>query len=283
MNMLVKRKAVVQKAKDLRYKETDVKYTTVEYPDLFVCKSCKKPIEKEELKSNHNLCPACGAHFYISPYDRLDLCFDQYERIEFSQHVDNPINFPGYADKKQLAKERSGLDEAIVIAKAKIKDLETYVFVMDKEFMMASMGIEVGERICRCFEMAQEEGLPVVGFCASGGARMQEGIYSLMQMANTSFAIKDFSDAGGFFLAVLTNPTTGGVLASFASLADMTIAEPFATIGFTGRRVIEQTIKEKLADDFQTSEFQLAHGFLDEIVSRQDLHDYIEKALAYHR
>lgn len=210
MNMLDQRKEVVQKAKALRYKEEPTSPLVVDYPDLFVCQSCKKPIEKEVLTLAHKVCPACGAHYYIPPLERLDLCFDAYELITRPNQIGNPIDFPGYDEKKKIAQEKTGQDEAVLVAKARIKDLESYVFVMDKEFMMASMGVEVGERICQCFELAQAEHLPVIGFCASGGARMQEGIYSLMQMANTSFAIKDFSDAGGFFLAVLTHPTTGG-------------------------------------------------------------------------
>lgn len=282
MNMLVQRKEVVQRAKSLRYKDEIIKNIDTEYPRLVVCKSCKKPMEKETLKENNFVCPSCNYHSYIDPLKRLDLIFDFVRIINYKDRIDNPINFPGYEEKKNLAKEKSNLNEAVVIAKVKLGDFEAYCFVMDKNFMMASMGVEVGERISRCFELAQKEKLPVIGFTASGGARMQEGIFSLMQMANTSFAIKNFSNDGNLFVAVLTNPTTGGVLASFASLADITIAEPNATIGFTGRRVIEQTLNQKLDDNFQTSKFQLDHGFLDDIVNRSELKNYLKKVLEYH-
>lgn len=251
--------------------------------DIGRCKDCDTLLSLEELDDNLMVCPHCGNHYFIDVYKRLDTFFDQYEIINFESTSPNPLNFSGYDDKRRLAIEKTGLDEAVVICKGKIGEDSLYAFVMNSKFMMASMGIEVGERIVKCFEMAKKDKLPVVGFCASGGARMQEGIFSLMQMANTSFAVKEHCDEGNLYIAVLTDPTTGGVSASFANLADIIIAEPRARIGFTGRRVIEQTIGQKLPKDFQRAEFLYQHGFLDDIVERKNLKNYISILLSYHR
>lgn len=256
----------------------------VDNSNISKCEFCDSLFTDEDLKKNSRVCPVCGRNFHIDVIERLDDLMDSgYSLIEFELKNPNPLGFPNYDEKRSGFQESTGYDEAVVICKGKIRDESCYVFVMNKNFMMASMGLEVGQRIRKCFDLASEENLPVVGFCASGGARMQEGTYSLMQMANTSFAVREHSDKGNFYLAVLTDPTTGGVSASFASLADITIAEPKARIGFTGRRVIEQTIGEKLPDDFQTTEFLFEHGFLDAIVSREKQREYISRLLNYHR
>jgi len=256
----------------------------VDKSNISKCEFCDSLFTEEDLKKNSHVCPTCGRNFYIDAIDRLDDLMDHgYSIIDFKLENPNPLNFPSYNDKRADFQKSTGYDEAVVVCKGKIRNEPCYVFVMNKNFMMASMGLEVGQRIRRCFDLASEDGLAVVGFCASGGARMQEGTYSLMQMANTTFAVREHSDKGNFYLAVLTDPTTGGVSASFASIADIIIAEPKARIGFTGRRVIEQTIGEKLPEDFQTTEFLFDHGFLDDIVSRENQRRYISKLLNYHR
>lgn len=194
----------------------------------------------------------------------------------------NPIEFPDYEEKYQNACDKTKMNEAVITGIASIDGIKCVLAVMDKRFFMASMGRVVGEKITSAVELADKKKLPLIIYCASGGARMQEGIFSLMQMAKTSAAIERFSSNGGFYIAVLTNPTTGGVTASFASLADITLAEPKALIGFAGPRVIEQTIGKKLPEGFQTAEYLKEHGFIDEIVPLKGQREFLSKLLRLH-
>lgn len=245
------------------------------------CQSCGTVFSDAGMP--YNVCPFCGAHHRLSAYERLNSLLDEYHLLSFENYDHDPLSFPGYADKKAQARNKTGLDEAVIVAKGRLDDVEFVFFAMDANFMMGSMGLEVGRRISKAFSLATKEGLPVVGYCTSGGARMQEGIFSLMQMAKTTFAARQHDEVGLFYVAILTDPTTGGVTASFASLADVILAEPAARICFTGRRVIEQTIKETLPEDFQTAEFLQSHGFVDAIVPRPKQYAYLKQLLRYHR
>lgn len=196
---------------------------------------------------------------------------------------ENPLEFPEYLDKLEKDREKTGINEAVVTGKGTINGLTTAFGVMDAHFRMGSMGSVVGEKIARAIERAREQKLPFIIFTASGGARMQEGVLSLMQMTKTSVAIERFHRSGGLLITVMTHPTTGGVSASFASLGDYNLAEPGALIGFAGRRIIEQTIREKLPDDFQTAEFLLKHGQLDKVVHRHDLKELLTDLLDIHQ
>ena len=249
------------------------------------CPVCKAMNAADELRKNASVCPGCGHHFRISARRRVELTCDEgtFQEMWTTLHGENPIGFPDYEKKLARARETSGEVEAVVTGECEIGGERACVFFMEPSFMMASMGTAVGEKITRLFEYAQESGLPVVGFCASGGARMQEGILSLMQMAKTTGAVKRHSDAGGLFIAVLTDPTTGGVMASFAMEGDITVAEPNALIGFAGPRVIEQTIRQKLSEGFQRSEFLLEKGFVDMICDRRALKERLAGLLKLHR
>lgn len=256
-----------------------------EVPDeLFAkCPACKHMIYQKDL-GLAKICPACSYSFRISAKERLSLIADEgsFEELFTGLTTENPLNFPGYPDKIKLTQEKTGLDEAVMTGLAHIKGQKTALAIMDSNFIMGSMGTIVGEKITRLFEMATAEQLPIVVFTASGGARMQEGIMSLMQMAKISAAVKRHSNEGLFYLTVLTDPTTGGVTASFAMEGDIIIAEPQTLIGFAGRRVIETTVREDLPEDFQKAEFLLEHGFADAIVKRLELRDYIGQLLAFH-
>ena len=256
-----------------------------EVPDeLFSqCPGCKHTIYQKDLGSER-LCPKCGYTFRISAKERLDLTVDEgsFQELFTGIKTENPLNFPGYMEKLAATKEKTGLDEAVVTGVASIKGQKTALAIMDSNFIMASMGTVVGEKITKLFEHAIEEKLPVVIFTASGGARMQEGIMSLMQMAKISAAVKRHSNAGLLYLTVLTDPTTGGVTASFAMEGDIILAEPQTLIGFAGRRVIENTVRETLPDDFQKAEFLQEHGFVDAIVKRTELADTIATLLSFH-
>lgn len=235
------------------------------------CKSCGATFPKSALSDNLYVCPDCGYHHPIPAYLRLSYILDPKTFKEYNRNLvcdENPLDFPGYPEKLEQLRDKTGLNEAVVTATGKIQGKKAVFAVMDSRFMMASMGAVVGEKITRAVEYADKNRLPLIIFCASGGARMQEGIISLMQMAKTSAAIAKFSKNGGLYISVLTHPTTGGVSASFATLGDITLAEPDALIGFAGPRVIEQTIGQKLPDGFQRSEYLEAHGFIDQIVSR---------------
>ena len=248
------------------------------------CPKCKNILYKEDLERNYKVCIGCGHHFSISAKKRIDQIFDENSFVELFKDVEtrNPLNFEGYEDKLELNKVKSGLEEAVITGTGKINSLKVATAVMDSNFMMGSMGCAVGEKITRIVEYATENRLPLVIFTASGGARMQEGIFSLMQMAKTSLAISRHDKAGLLYISVITHPTTGGVTASFAMEGDIIISEPSAVIGFAGRRVIESTINEKLPEDFQSAEFALEKGFIDAIVKRRDLKNYLYKVLRLH-
>lgn len=250
-----------------------------------VCKKCGAEFEYKDIELNNMVCPSCGAYMRMNARERIGLIVDEdtFEEYDKSMTTNNPIDFPDYKSKIEKAVQTSDLNEAVVCGKGKICANACHIFVMDSNFMMGSMGSIVGEKITRTFEAAEKEGLPVVGFTASGGARMQEGIFSLMQMAKVSGAVKRHSDKGNLYITVLTDPTTGGVTASFAMQGDIIIAEPKALIGFAGQRVIEQTTGKKLPEGFQSAEFMLEHGFVDMIVERQKLKDTIGKLLKLHK
>ncbi len=249
------------------------------------CPHCGAQLPLSELQDNLQVCTACGYHFRIGPRDRIVYLVDEesFQELYGDMKSRDVLSFPGYEQKLRNAKLASREKEGVVCGTAKISGEECALFVMDPNFMMGSMGTVVGEKITRLFEYATEKGLPVVGFTVSGGARMQEGILSLMQMAKTSAAVRKHSDAGNFYLTVLTDPTTGGVTASFAMDGDIIMAEPGATIGFAGARVIEQTIRKKLPQGFQKAEFLLEHGFVDLITPRTEQKETIGKLLRLHR
>ena len=257
-----------------------------EVPDeLFSqCPGCKYTIYQKDLGSER-ICPHCGYTFRISAQERLALTIDMGTFLEMFKGVEtqDPLNFPGYRKKLTLMREKTGLDEAVVTGTALIKGEKVALGIMDSNFIMASMGTVVGEKITRLFEYATAEKLPVVLFTASGGARMQEGIMSLMQMAKISAAVKRHSNAGLFYLTILTDPTTGGVTASFAMEGDIILAEPQSLVGFAGRRVIENTVREDLPEDFQKAEFLLEHGFVDAIIKRRELPDTIARLVRLHK
>lgn len=249
------------------------------------CPHCGILLPISEQWENLNVCTGCGYHFRIGPRDRLNIVTDEgsFQELYGELKSKDVLGFPSYEGKLRNAKLASREREGVVCGTATICGQRCGIFVMDPNFMMGSMGTVVGEKITRLFEAAAQENLPVVGFTVSGGARMQEGILSLMQMAKTSGALKKHSDAGNFYLTVLTDPTTGGVTASFAMDGDIIMAEPGATIGFAGARVIEQTIRKKLPGGFQKAEFLLEHGFVDLIVPRSEQKETIGKLLALHQ
>ncbi|HFI0424447.1 acetyl-CoA carboxylase carboxyltransferase subunit beta [Streptococcus suis] len=256
-----------------------------EVPDeLFSkCPACKVILYKNDL-GLEKTCQHCSYNFRITAQERLALTVDKgsFEELFTGIETTNPLDFPNYLEKLAATRQKTGLDEAVLTGKATIGGQPVALGIMDSHFIMASMGTVVGEKITRLFELATEEKLPVVLFTASGGARMQEGIMSLMQMAKISAAVKRHSNAGLFYLTVLTDPTTGGVTASFAMEGDIILAEPQTLVGFAGRRVIESTVRENLPDDFQKAEFLQEHGFVDAIVKRQDLPATISRLLRMH-
>lgn len=253
-------------------------------PETKPCKKCGTEIESTALEANMHICPSCGAYFRMGAYERIRFVTDadSFTEMDESMQSGNPIDFPGYGEKLARAKKDSSLPEAVVCGTAKIEGSACAVFVMDSNFMMGSMGTVVGEKITRLFEMATKNNLPVVGFTTSGGARMQEGILSLMQMAKVSGAVKRHSNSGNLYITVLTDPTTGGVTASFAMLGDIIMAEPGALVGFAGARVIEQTTGKKLPEGFQRAEFLLEHGFVDRIDGRERQKYTISNLLKLH-
>jgi len=248
------------------------------------CPRCRKNVVVDEYLALNSVCPVCGYHGRLTARERLDLTCDKGSFVEYDAGLESedPLDFPGYEEKRRAAADKTGLKDAVVTGECTIKGSRTVIIVMDSHFMMASMGSVVGEKITRAFERAKEKGLPVVAFTASGGARMQEGIISLMQMAKTSGAVAKHSEAGLLYITVLTDPTTGGVTASFASLGDIILAEPKVLIGFAGRRVIEGTIKQHLPDDFQLAEFLLEKGFVDRIVERKRMRSVLSHILKLH-
>lgn len=256
-----------------------------EVPDeLFSkCPACKVILYKNDL-GLEKTCQYCSYNFRITAQERLALTVDDgsFEELFTGIETKNPLDFPNYLEKLAATRQKTGLDEAVLTGKATIGGQPVALGIMDSHFIMASMGTVVGEKITCLFELAIEERLPVVLFTASGGARMQEGIMSLMQMAKISAAVKRHSNAGLFYLTVLTDPTTGGVTASFAMEGDIILAEPQTLVGFAGRRVIESTVRENLPDDFQKAEFLQEHGFVDAIIKRQDLPTTISRLLRMH-
>ncbi len=249
------------------------------------CPVCKSILLSGDLNDNGHICPKCGHHFRINAKQRISIIADEnsFEEFDASMRSRNIIDFPNYDKKLKHAYLESSAKDAVVCGTARINGFPCCLFVMDPYFMMGSMGTVVGEKITRLFEYATEHSLPVVGFTVSGGARMQEGILSLMQMAKTSGAVKRHSDAGNLYVVILTDPTTGGVTASFAMEADVTIAEPGALIGFAGPRVIEQTIRQKLPNGFQRAEFLFEKGFVDVILKRTEQKAYLTTLLSLHQ
>lgn len=249
------------------------------------CPSCKSTEEKRTIARNKMVCPACGHHFRIGARTRIKALCDKgsFQELFTNLSTNDPLDFPGYEEKVEVGQDACAEEEAVLCGRGFFRGQECALFVMEPQFMMGSMGSVVGEKIARLFEYATEEKLPVVGFTASGGARMQEGILSLMQMAKVSGAVQFHGRNGGLYITVLTDPTTGGVTASFAMLGDILISEPKATIGFAGRRVIEQTTKKKLPDGFQKAEFLLEHGFIDAIVPRTQLRATLARLLSQHK
>ena len=248
------------------------------------CDKCKEILYKEDVHNNFSVCPNCGKHFRLSARRRIKQIADEgtFEEIGADILTKNPLNFDGYMKKITSLKEKTKIEEAVKCGTCEINGEKVVLAVMDGNFMMGSMGSAVGERITLAIETSIEKRLPLIIFCVSGGARMQEGIVSLMQMAKTSAALAKHNEAGLLYISVLTDPTTGGVTASFASLGDIILAEPDALIGFAGPRVIEQTIKQKLPEGFQRSEFLLEHGFIDKIVERKDMKDTLYNLLKLH-
>ncbi len=249
------------------------------------CEKCKEIIYKETLRENLNICPNCGHYFRMHIGKRIELIIDNgtYERFNINIDTTNPLNLEDYPKKIKALREKTGLEEAVACGTGNINGEKVVICIMDSGFLMGSMGAVVGEKITYSIEKAIELELPLIIFTVSGGARMQEGIISLMQMAKTTAALTKLDEAGGLYISVLTDPTYGGVTASFASLGDIIIAEPGAMIGFAGQRVIEQTIGESLPDGFQTSEFLLEHGFIDKIVERKDLKEILYKLIKMNR
>ncbi len=248
------------------------------------CSFCGKPILNRDVRDNLYRCPKCGGYFRVHARRRVELIADKgsFEEFDRDMPIVNPLDFPGYEDKLKLMQEKTGLSEAVITGRCTIDGEAAVLCVMDNRFIMSSMGQVVGEKLTRAIERSDEEQLPLIIYCASGGARMQEGIVSLMQMTKTSQAIKRHRDKGLLYISVLTNPTMGGVTASFAMLGDVILAEPKALIGFAGPRVIEQTIGEKLPEGFQHSEFLLDHGFVDIIAGREEQKELIAELIRAH-
>lgn len=270
-------KPVEQPSKKDKNKDEEVPPGSIKCPD------CGSIYEKKELGSL-KICPKCARYYRLNCKERVRQIADKDSFKEFDSQMEakNPLNYPGYEEKIASLQEKTGLKDAIITGECTIGGFPVILGVMDSGFMMASMGSVVGEKLTRAFEYATEHKLPVVVFTCSGGARMQEGIVSLMQMAKVSAAVAKHSEAGLLYITVLTDPTTGGVTASFAMLGDIILSEPKALIGFAGRRVIEQTIKQKLPDEFQHAEFLLEHGFVDKIVDREALPYTIRDILKIH-
>lgn len=279
--------------KDLFTKSKKKKYATIpteaakqDVPEgiMTKCPSCKKIMYSKELIKNLKVCVHCGYHHPMNSKERLKSFVDEGSFVELDRYMisENPLGFPDYIEKLEKDRQKTNINEAVVTGVCKIDGHDAVVAVMDSTFRMGSMGSVVGEKITRAIEKAAEQSIPFIIFTASGGARMQEGVLSLMQMAKTSVALKKFSDEGNLIISIMTHPTTGGVSASFASLGDYNFAEPGALIGFAGRRIIEQTIREELPEDFQTAEFLLKHGQLDAVISRDDLREKISTLLDIH-
>lgn len=280
---------IIDKVKKINSEEK-VKKRNEKASDMMIgkwvkCDACKEIIYKEDLHKNLSVCPNCGKHFRLSARRRIKQIADEgtFEEIGSDILTKDPLEFKGYLKKVEALKEKTKIEEAVKCGICEIEGEKAVIGVMDGNFLMGSMGGAVGERITLAIETAIEKKLPLILFCVSGGARMQEGIISLMQMAKTSSAIAKLNEEGLLYISILTDPTTGGVTASFASLGDIILAEPKALIGFAGPRVIEQTIKQKLPVGFQSSEFLLEHGFIDKIVERKDMKETIANLIRLHK
>lgn len=278
---------IIDKIKKLNEPETTKNIGTA---DILVgkwvkCDACKEILYKEEVHKNLSVCPNCGKHFRISARRRISQIVDEgtFEEINDNIQTMDPLKFEGYTKKIETLQEKTKISEAVKTGYGKINGKEAILAVMDGNFMMGSMGSVVGEKITLAIEEAIKRRLPFIAFCVSGGARMQEGIVSLMQMAKTSAALSKLDKEGLLYISILTDPTTGGVTASFAMLGDIILAEPKALIGFAGPRVIEQTIKQKLPEGFQKSEFLLEHGFIDMIVERKNMKDTLARLIELHK
>lgn len=249
------------------------------------CPGCGKETAEPELVAANRICPACGYYMPMPPVERLELIGDSksFREMHAGFRTKNPLNFPGYEKKLDGNRRKTGTEDAFVAGTMKIRDVKIAVGVLDSRFLMGSMGTVVGEKIALLAEYAGKRKMPLIIFSASGGARMQEGLFSLMQMAKTAAAIEKFKKNGGLFISCLTNPTTGGVSASFANLGDIILAEPDALICFAGPRVIEQTIGEKLPAGVQHAEFLLERGMLDMVVKRSEMQDVLYRLLVMHR
>lgn len=284
-NFFGKRKYITVSQESLKNVHNDVKAQPSIPNGMWVkCTKCKKVLYKDDLERNNKVCQYCGHHFRMSAKERIKLVMDtdSFEEFDAEMQSDNPIQFEGYESKLQSMIDKTGLREAVVTGKGTIGNMNAVACFMDSNFMMGSMGSVVGEKITRAIEKAIELRFPLVIFTTSGGARMQEGMFSLMQMAKISGALNRLSKEKLLYVTVITDPTTGGVTASFAMLGDIIISEPDALIGFAGRRVIEQTIRQKLPDGFQKAEFLLDHGFIDSIVPRKDLKKALKNILVIH-
>ncbi len=249
------------------------------------CDKCKEIVYKETVRENMSICPNCGAYFRMHINKRLEMIIDEGSYKKFDLNIDtvNPLNLEGYEQKIKTLRTKTGIPEAVSAGIGKINGEDVVICVMDSGFLMGSMGSVVGEKITYSMEKAIELNVPFIIFCTSGGARMQEGIISLMQMAKTTSAVAKMNKAGILYISVLTDPTYGGVTASFASIADIVLAEPGAMIGFAGQRVIQQTIGQSLPEGFQTAEFLLDHGFIDKIVERQNMKKTIFDLIQFHK
>ena len=278
---------VIDKIKKRENSTASQKKSNIDIPvgKWLKCDGCKEIVYRDTVRENLNICPNCGHYFRMHIGKRIELVIDDgtYERFDLNIDTTNPLNLDDYPKKIKALREKTGLEEAVACGTGKINGEPVVICIMDSGFLMGSMGVVVGEKITYSIEQAIERKLPLIIFSVSGGARMQEGIFSLMQMAKTTSALTKLDEAGLLYISVLTDPTYGGVTASFASLGDVILAEPNAMIGFAGQRVIEQTIGEKLPEGFQTSEFLLEHGFIDKIVERKDLKDTLYKLIQFHK
>ena len=253
--------------------------------EVIDCPKCEEKMIRGVLAKKGFVCPVCGYYHKISAAERIEMICDAGSFKEMNRGIKtkNPIKFPEYRSRLELFRQQTGMNDAVMTGIGQIEGEKAAVAVLDGTFFMGSMGTVVGEKIARLAETAQRKRLPLVIFSASGGARMQEGLFSLLQMAKTAGAVENFKDAGGLFISCLTHPTTGGVSASYASLGDILIAEPGALIGFAGPRVISQTIGQELPEGFQRAEFLLEHGMLDMVVERQELRGVIARLLRMHK
>ncbi len=271
-----------RRAKLLALKAVRDAQTTAPVGIQIDCPQCNQATGQKALAQGLQVCPHCGHHMAMGAYHRLSTLLDAGSFRELDASLRSGVDFPGYGEKLRYMRQKTGLSEALVTATGKIDGHSVVIAVLDSRFFMGSMSTAVGEKLTRAIELAMRKRLPLLIFSASGGARMQEGILSLMQMAKTSAAIGQFSQKGGLFISVFTHPTTGGVTASFASLGDITLAEPNALIGFAGPRVIEQTIGQTLPQGFQRAEYLLTHGFVDAIVPRKDMKSTLAQLLRLH-